>query len=64
MRNAKYFTHPVHDWQRRSEALHDLYVEVLPACVVAERFGYPEGYLRYLSHRFHHEMFDFSEPVP
>ena len=64
MRDAKYFTNPVHDWQRRYEALRALLVDRLPGRVVAERFGYSEGYLRYLSHQFRHELFDFSEPAP
>ena len=64
MRDAKYFKNPAADWQRRYEALRALYVERLPGKVVAERFGYSEGYLRYLSHQFRHELFDFSEPHP
>jgi hypothetical protein len=40
VRNANFFTHPVHDWQRRYEALHAAFVDRLPASIVAERFGY------------------------
>lgn len=64
MRRAEYFTKPVADWQRRYEALRPLLVERLPVRVVAERFGYSQGYLRYLTHQFRHGLMDFSEPVP
>ena len=64
MRGAEYFTKPVADWQRRYEALRALLVERLPSRVVAERFGYPQGYLRCLAHQFRHGLMDLSEPVP
>lgn len=64
MRDAAFFTRPVHDWQRRYEALRASFVERLPARVIAERFGYTEAYVRLLRHQFHHGKIDFSEPVP
>jgi transposase len=64
MRNEKYFIHPVHEWQRRYEALRASFVERLPAKLVAERFGYSASYVHLLRHQFIHEKIDFSEPVP
>lgn len=64
MRNEKYFLYPVHDWQRRYEALRASFVERLPAKIVAERFGYSTKYIHFLRHQFIHEKIDFSEPVP
>lgn len=64
MRNAKYFTHPKFDWQRRYEALRASFVDRLPARVVAERFGYSTGYIHLLRHQFKQGKIDFSEPVP
>jgi transposase len=64
MRNEKYFLHPVHEWQRRYEALRASFVERLPAKVVAERFGYSPSYIHLLRHQFIHEKIDFAEPVP
>jgi Transposase DDE domain len=64
MRGATYFTHPVHEWQRRYEALRASLVERLPARVVAERFGYSVGYVHFLRYQFLHGQVDFSEPVP
>jgi transposase len=64
MRDEKFFLHPVHDWQRRYEALRASFVERLPAKVVAERFGYSVAYVHLLRHLFTHEKLDFSEPVP
>lgn len=64
MRNADFFTHPVHDWQRRYEALRASFVDRLPASIVAERFGYTPAYVRLLRHQFQHGRVDFSEPVP
>lgn len=63
MRDAKYFTHPKHDWQKRYEALRASFVDRLPAKVVADRFGYTPGYVHLLRHQFKHGKFDFSEPV-
>ena len=63
MRDAKFFTHPVHDWQRRYEALRASLVERIPGKAVADRFGYTYGYLRLLLHQFRHGKFDFSEPA-
>ncbi len=40
MKDAKFFTRPVHDLQRRYEALRASFVERLPARVVGERFNY------------------------
>ena len=64
MRDEKYFLYPVHDWQRRYEALRACFIERLPAKVVAERFGYSASYIHLLRHQFVHEKIDFSEPVP
>jgi hypothetical protein len=64
MNDAKYFTHPVHDWQRRYEALRASYVDRLPARIVATRFNYSPEYVRLLRHLFKHGKIDFSEPVP
>lgn len=64
MRDKKYFLYPVHDWQRRYEALRASFVERLPAKVVAERFNYSTSYIHLLRHQFVHEKIDFSEPVP
>ncbi len=64
MRNEKYFLHPVHDWQKRYEALRASFVDRLPSKVVADRFGYSQSYVNLLRHQFVHEKIDFSEPVP
>ena len=64
MRDATFFTHPSHDWQRRYEALRASFVHRLPATVVADRFGYTPGYIRLLRHQFRHGKIEFSEPVP
>jgi len=63
VRDAIFFTRPVHEWQRRYEALRASFVERLPARVIAERFGYSEAYVRLLRHQFRHGKIDFSEPV-
>jgi len=63
MHDATYFTHPRSDWQRRYEALRSSFVDRLPARVVADRFGYTEGYVHLLRHLFRKGKFDFSEPV-
>lgn len=64
MRDANYFTNPVHEWQRRYEALRASFVDRLPAKVVADRFGYTLSYVHLLRHLFIYEKVDFSEPVP
>ena len=64
MRDAKFFTHPELEWQRRYEALRASFVERMPHKVVAERFGYSPGYVRLLRHQFKHGKIDFNEPVP
>lgn len=64
MRDATFFCSPVHEWQRRYEALRASLMERLPADVVARRFGYTPGYVRLLKHYFIHGKIDFSEPVP
>ena len=38
MRDENFFLRPVHEWQRRYEALRASFVERLPARIVAERF--------------------------
>ena len=64
MRDKTYFLNPVHEWQRRYEALRASFVERLPAKVVADRFDYSPSYIHLLRHQFIHEKIDFSEPVP
>jgi transposase len=64
MRNEKYFLHPIHEWQRRYEALRASFVQRQPAKVIAERFGYSVNYVHLLRHQFMHGRIDFSEPVP
>jgi hypothetical protein len=39
MRYITFFTHPIHDWQKRYEALRASFVDPLPAQVAADRFG-------------------------
>ena len=50
MRDEKFFLHPVHEWQRRYEALRASFVDRLPAKVVADRFGYSVTYINLLRH--------------
>jgi transposase len=64
MRDESFFLRPVHEWQRRYEALRASFVERLPARIVAERFGYSLTYIHLLRHLFAHQKIDFSEPVP
>jgi len=64
MRDATYFTRPIHEWQKRYEALRASFVDRLPAEAVAEHFGYSAGYVRLLRHQFTTGKFDFAEPVP
>jgi transposase len=64
MRDENFFLHPVHEWQRRYEALRASFVDRLPAKVVADRFGYSVTYVNLLRHLFAHEKMDFSEPLP
>jgi transposase len=64
MRDEKFFLNPLHEWQRRYEALRASFVDRLPAKVVAERFGYSAAYMNLLRHLFAHEKMDFSEPLP
>jgi transposase len=64
MRDQKFFLHPVHEWQRRYEALRASFVDRLPARVVADRFGYSVAYINLLRHLFVHGKIDFSEPLP
>ena len=40
MRDTTYFTKPIHEWQKRYEALRASFVDRLPAATVADRFGY------------------------
>ena len=63
MPDAKFFTSPISEWQRRYEALRASFVERIPASIVAKRFGYSAGYIRLLRHFFLHGKIDFSEPV-
>ncbi|MEA3420928.1 MAG: transposase [Acidobacteriota bacterium] len=64
MRDSNYFTKPVHEWQRRYEALRASFIDRLPAKVVADRFGYTPSYIHLLRHLFVYEKIDFSEPMP
>jgi hypothetical protein len=64
MRDENFFLHPVHEWQRRYEALRASFVDRLPAKVVGDRFGYSVTYMHLLRHLFCHEKMDFSEPLP
>jgi len=64
MRDENFFLHPVHEWQRRYEALRASFLDRLPARAVAERFGYSITYINLLRHLFAHEKIDFSEPLP
>lgn len=59
-----FFSHPIHGWQQRYEALRACFVERQPAKVVAQRFGYSTGYVHLLRHLFKHGQIDFSEPIP
>jgi len=64
MRDENFFLHPVHEWQRRYEALRASFVDRLSAKVVAERFGYSAAYMNLLRHLFTREKINFSEPLP
>jgi transposase len=64
MADETFFLHPLHDWQRRYEALRASFVDRLPAKVVAERFGYSPAYIHLMRHQFAKNQIDFSEPVP
>jgi len=64
MNDARFFTHPRQQWQRRYEALRSSFVERLPARVVADRFNYSSTYVNLLRHLFVTGKVDFSEPVP
>lgn len=64
MRDATYFTKPIHEWQKRYEALRVSFVDRLPAAAVAELFGYSVAYVHLLRHQFTTGKFDFSEPIP
>lgn len=64
MRDESFFLRPVHEWQRRYEALRASFVERLPARIIAERFDYSLAYVHLLRHLFTHRKIDFSEPVP
>lgn len=64
MHDATYFTKPIHEWQKRYEALRASFVDRLPAEAVADRYGYSSGYVRLLRHQFTTGKFDFAEPVP
>lgn len=62
MRDARYFLHPVADWQRRYEAVRASLVDRLPARVVADRFHYKPAYVHLLRHLFRTGKLDFGEP--
>jgi len=63
MRDATYFLNPIHEWQKRYEALRTSFVDRLSAAAVAERFGYSAAYVHLLRHQFTTGKIDFSEPV-
>jgi transposase len=63
MRDATYFTKPIHEWQKRYEVLRASFVDRLPAAAVADRFGYSAAYIHLLRHQFTTGKIDFSEPV-
>jgi transposase len=63
MRDATYFTKPIHEWQKRYESLRASFVDRLPAAAVAERFEYSVAYVHLLRHQFTTGKIDFSEPV-
>lgn len=64
MRDASFFKYPVHDWQRRYEALRSFFVDRLSNKAIADKYGYSPGYVRLLCHQFRTGKIDFSEPVP
>lgn len=64
MPGVTYFTRPKADWQRRYEALRASFVDRLSAKVVANRFGYAQGYVNLLRHLFKTGKLDLSEPLP
>jgi transposase len=64
MRDATYFFNPIHEWQKRYEALRASFVDRLPAAAVADRFGYSVAYVHLLRHQFTTGKIDFSEPIP
>jgi len=61
-RDARFFTHPQSDWQRRYEALRCSFVERQPAKVVADRFGFTTGYVNLLRHQFRSGKLELGEP--
>src|SRR3970040_2627126 len=63
MRDATYFTKPIHEWQKRYEALRASFVDRLPAAAVAERFGYSVAYIHLFRHQFTPGKIDFSDSV-
>ena len=63
MRDARFFTHPKADWQRRYEALRASFVDRLPAAAIADRFGYKPGYVRLLKHLFRTGSREFGHGV-
>jgi transposase len=64
MKDASFFNNPVHDWQRRYEALRSFFVDRLSNKAIADKYGYTSGYVRLLCHQFRTGKIDFSEPVP
>jgi hypothetical protein len=64
MNDARFFTHPRQQWQRRYEAIRCSFVDRLPARVVAGRYNYSPNYVNLLRHLFLTGKIDFSEPVP
>lgn len=61
-RDARFFTHPETDWQRRYEALRCSFVDRQPAKIVADRFGFTTGYVNLLRHLFRTGTIDLGEP--
>ena len=62
--DEKFFANPIHEWQRRYEALRASFVERQPAQAVARRFGYSTAYVYQLRHQFRRGRIDFAEPIP
>src|SRR3954464_510212 len=52
---ARFFLTPETPQQRQYEALRAYFVEQLPSCEVARRFGYTPGAFRVLCHQFRHD---------
>jgi len=63
MHDANYIINPIHEWQKRYEALRAPFVDRLPTQAVAQRFGYTIAYIHLLRYQFKSGKIDFSEAV-